>query len=76
MRYCKISKEMLSLYFGFAEFCRPEARVLEFDTQPLPSEAVESVHTQRQIRDFELSEYIKPKIQQRSLFASLTRSHL
>jgi hypothetical protein len=36
MSYWKISKEMSSLYFGLALFCLFEARVPEFDTQPLP----------------------------------------
>jgi hypothetical protein len=36
MRYFDISKEMSSLYFGLALFCLFEARVLEFDTLPLP----------------------------------------
>jgi hypothetical protein len=31
MRYCKISKEMLSLYFGLAVLCQIEARVSESD---------------------------------------------
>jgi hypothetical protein len=35
MRYCKISKKM-SLFFGLTEFRLFEARVPEFDTQPLP----------------------------------------
>jgi hypothetical protein len=37
MRYCEISKEMSSWYFGQAVFCLFEARVPEFDTQTLPS---------------------------------------
>ncbi len=36
MRYCEIRKEMSSLYFGLAVFRLFEARVPEFDTQPLP----------------------------------------
>ncbi len=35
MRYCEISKEMSSFYFGVSVFCLFEARVPEFDTQPL-----------------------------------------
>ncbi len=31
MRYCEISKEMTSLYFGLDVFCQFEARVPEFD---------------------------------------------
>jgi hypothetical protein len=34
MRYCEISKEMSSLYFGLAVLSLFEARVPEFDTQP------------------------------------------
>jgi hypothetical protein len=34
MRYCEISKEMSSLYFGLAVFCLFEARVPELDMQP------------------------------------------
>jgi hypothetical protein len=34
MRYCEISKEMSSLYFGHSVM-QVEARVKEFDTQPL-----------------------------------------
>jgi hypothetical protein len=37
MRYCEISKKMLSVYFGLNIFCQFEARVPEFD-------AVFSVH--------------------------------
>jgi hypothetical protein len=36
MRYCYISKEMSSLYSCLAVFCLSEARIPEFDTQPLP----------------------------------------
>ncbi len=36
MRNCEISKDMSSLLFGLAVFCLFEARVPEFDTQPLP----------------------------------------
>jgi hypothetical protein len=36
MRYCEISKERSSLYFGLAVFCLFEARVPEFKTQPPP----------------------------------------
>jgi hypothetical protein len=36
MIYSKISKEMLSLYFELDVFCLFEARVPEFDPQPLP----------------------------------------
>ncbi len=36
MRYREISKEMSSLNFGLHVFCQFEARVPEFDTQPLP----------------------------------------
>jgi hypothetical protein len=35
MRYCKISKEMSSLYFGLVVFCQFES-VPKFDTQPPP----------------------------------------
>ncbi len=31
MRYCEISKDMSSLYFGLDVFCQFEARVPEFD---------------------------------------------
>jgi hypothetical protein len=41
MRYCEISTEILSLYFGLAVFRLFEARVPEFNTQPLPPPAVE-----------------------------------
>ncbi len=44
MRYCEISKEMSSLYFGLAVFCLFEARAPEFDMQSLPS-PLNSVHT-------------------------------
>jgi hypothetical protein len=46
MMYCEISKEMLLLYFGLTVFCRLEARVPEYDTQPLPpnSSGLYSVH--------------------------------
>jgi hypothetical protein len=36
MRYCEISKEMSSKYFGVPLFCFFEATDPEFDTQPLP----------------------------------------
>ncbi len=36
MRYCEISKEMSSLFFGLAVFCPFEARLPEFDKRPLP----------------------------------------
>jgi hypothetical protein len=36
MRYCEISKDMSSWYFGLAAFCLYEDRVPEVDTQPLP----------------------------------------
>jgi hypothetical protein len=36
IRCCKISKEMLALYFGLAVFYLFEARVPEYDTQPPP----------------------------------------
>jgi hypothetical protein len=35
MKYCEISKEMSLLPFGLAVFCLSEARVPEFDRQPL-----------------------------------------
>jgi hypothetical protein len=46
MRYCEISKEMSSLYFGLAVFCLFEPRVPEFYTQPLPPSScgLKSVH--------------------------------
>ncbi len=36
MRYCEISKEMSSLYFGLAVFCLFQARVPEFEKHPPP----------------------------------------
>ncbi len=47
MRYCEISTEMPSLCFGFAVFWILEARVLEFDMQPLPPNScgLYSVHS-------------------------------
>ncbi len=84
MRYCEISKEMSSLYFGLAVFCLFEARILEFDTQPLPlnSCGLYNVHCTLNIATNSVTlvltaKYIKPKkIQRRHLFADLTISHL
>ncbi len=78
MCYCKIRKEMWSLYFGLAEFCRLAARVLEFDTQPLPPAAVESVHCVKSgtLASSCQNMYIKPKVKSQRLFADLTMSHL
>ncbi len=42
MTYSKISKDM-SLYFGLDVFCLFEARVPQFDTQPLPPDSCGSV---------------------------------
>jgi hypothetical protein len=46
MRFCEISKEMSSLYLELAVFCLSEAKVPEFDTQPMPpnSCSLYSVH--------------------------------
>ncbi len=74
MRYCQISKEMSSMYFGLAVFCLLEARAPEFVMQPLPpphSCGLYTIHctvyTEQCIKfwdySFELAEYIKPKIQ-------------
>ncbi len=41
MRYCEISKEMSSWYFGLTVLCQFEGRVPEFVTQSLPSTAVD-----------------------------------
>jgi hypothetical protein len=41
MKYCEISKEMSLFSFGLAVFCLFEARVPEFDRQPLLPLAVE-----------------------------------
>jgi hypothetical protein len=65
MRYCEISKQMSSLYFGLAVFCLFEARVPEFD---IPRPTVEyTLYTEHCVKfwdsSFKLSEYIKPKIQ-------------
>jgi hypothetical protein len=54
MRYCEISKEMSSLYFGLALFCVFETRVLEFNMNSCPPTAVECIvyivhRTRRQI---------------------------
>ncbi len=43
MRYCEISKQLLSLYFRLAVFCLFEASVPELDTQPLPLTAVDCI---------------------------------
>jgi hypothetical protein len=54
MRYCEISKEMSLLYFGLAVFCLFEARVPEFDRQPLPptSCGLYSVHSMLNIASY------------------------
>jgi hypothetical protein len=78
MRYCEISKEMSSLYFGLAIFCLFEARVSEFDTQPPPPPC--TVHCTHGVRfwhsSFKLAEYIKTEIQRRHLLADLIIPHL
>ncbi len=84
MRYCEISKEMSSLYFGLAVFCLFEASVPEFDTQPLlpKSCGLCTVYTYTEycvkfrVSSFQLAEYIKPKIQRRHLVADRTIPHL
>ncbi len=70
MRYCEISKEMLSLYFGLAVFCIFDARVPEFDMQPLLPQQLWTVqctlYSEHCVKfwdsSFELPEYIKLKI--------------
>jgi hypothetical protein len=74
IRYCEISKEMSSLYFGLAVLCLFEARVLEVDKQPLPPIKC-TLYTEHCVKfwdsSFKLADYIKPKIQRRHLFADL-----
>jgi hypothetical protein len=80
MRYCEISKEMSSLYSGLALFCPFEARVPEFDTQPIPSPVQCTMYIEHCVKfwesNFKLAVYIKHKIQRRHLFADLRISHL
>jgi hypothetical protein len=77
MRYYEISKEMSSFYFGLAVFCLFEARVLEFDTQPLSPSSSGLHRTHCTLSPGSLaSNWQKPKIQQRYLFADLTIPHL
>ncbi len=76
MRYCLISKEMSSLYFGLAVFCLFEARVPEFDKQPFLPATVEVYTAQFWDSSFELAEYIMSKIQGRHLLADVAISHL
>jgi hypothetical protein len=47
MKYWEISNAMSSLYFGLALFCLFEARVPEFNRQPLPPNScgLYSVHS-------------------------------
>jgi hypothetical protein len=82
MRHCEISKEMSLLYFGLALF---EARVPEFDRQPLPPlicglYRIYILYNEHCIKFWESSvgwaEYIKPKIQQRHVVDDLRIPHL
>ncbi len=69
-------RDVVTVFFGLAVFCLLEARILEFDTQPLPPSiaadcTVYTVHCVKfWVSSFELEEYIKLKIQWH-LFADL-----
>ncbi len=84
MRNCEISKEMSSLYFGLATFGLLEARLPEFDSQHHNPNScgLFSVHcmlytaSNSGTLNFELAEYIKPKIQWRHILSHLRIPHL
>jgi hypothetical protein len=58
MRYCEISKEMSSLYFGLPGFCLFEATVPEFDTQPPPPHS-SVMYIARILKDFQMTVGLK-----------------